>query len=117
MFSLMLFMFLFLLAFLAMYYYLLKKIDNNYRQLSEEHAQLRVLLRALESRMDKLPGQDEASGEFPKPVAEEDPAARDPLLHLSFEAASQPGKEFYQNNKVELKFPTTGFPLPEEKGK
>lgn len=92
MFSLMLFMFLFFIGFLAAYYYLLKKIDDNSRQLSEECAQIRVLVRAAESRLDRLTKENETC---PESAAQEEtaPCGRDPLLHLSFEEPPKPDME------------------------
>lgn len=87
MYSLMIFMFLFFLGFLAAYYYLLKKMDAGFRQLSEECAQIRVLVRAAESRLDGLTVDAEPA------TPEKDPSARDPLLHLSFEEAPRPEME------------------------
>lgn len=90
MFALMLFMFFFFLGFVAMFFYTLKRLDEQTRSLSDEHAQLRVLLRALESRLDKMvqiekinslfQGQMEAGSAMP-----ENSSGHDPLLHLSFE--------------------------------
>lgn len=98
MFMLMLFMFCFFLGFIAMFIYLLKKLDNMARTQSDENAQLRVMLRAMESRLDKLSqiGRINAllQGKFPpdgglpgesNPDETEDSAGHDPLLHLSFE--------------------------------
>lgn len=54
--------------------------------LREDNAELRVLLRALESRMAHLEG-DAPAAEMPQPKpAAEAPAERDSLLHLSFDA-------------------------------
>lgn len=95
MFMLMLFMFCFFLGFLAMFFYLLGRLDRQAKMLSDEHAQLRVLLRALESRLDKmvqrekvnaiLQGQSEAEAALPGERMDEEGATQDPLLHLSFD--------------------------------
>lgn len=100
MFTLMIFMFCFLLASLVMFLYMLNKLDNHFRTLNDEHAQLRVLLRALESRLDHMEkymcatGADQTenalSCEAEKQVCEDEEAVKatpshDPLLHLSFE--------------------------------
>ena len=104
MFVLMLFMFFFFVGFAAMFYYLLRRLDLQARFLSDEHAQMRVLLRALESRMDKMstqPGGRPAFAEQPSPrdefgvsVEDLDPrggmAGHDSLLHLSFEEPQNP---------------------------
>lgn len=93
MFFAMVFMFCFFLGFLAMFLYLLKKLDTIARSLSDEHAQMRVLLRAMESRLDKLAhmekvsailqGQMEGNEEMHDKGDER--AGHDALLHLSFE--------------------------------
>lgn len=96
MFALMLFMFLFFLGFLVMFIYLLGKLNRQSKALSDEHAQLRVLLRAMESRLDKmaqmerlnavLQGKLDSDAILPGESAnEDDSAGHDPLLHLSFE--------------------------------
>ena len=92
MFFAMVFMFCFFLGSLAMFLYLLRKLDTMARSLSDEHAQMRVLLRAMESRLDKLAhmekisailqGQTEASEETSE---KDDRPGHDALLHLSFE--------------------------------
>lgn len=103
MFSLMLFMFLFFLGSIAMFFYVLKKIDDNARQLAEEHAQIRVLVRAVESHLEKLRncGSDTA---FPKPAQEEDSSdpEYDPLLRLSFDQTTEPEKGFYPDPGLNL---------------
>lgn len=98
MFSIMLFMFLFFIGFMAMFYYLLKKQEQNCRLLRDEHAQLRVLLRAVESRLDNvdriqtlraardgLLDADAPENSGMEKEADDDAAGHDPLLHLSFE--------------------------------
>lgn len=106
MFMLMLFMFCFFLGFVIMFYYLLARLDNQSKALSDEHAQLRVLLRALESRLEKM-GQMERYGVLLQNQAAQqdgegitmtqsegvpgtpDEPGHDPLLHLSFDQPSQ----------------------------
>lgn len=56
MFSIMLFIFLCFFGILAVLVYMLRSQERLVRQLHEEHAQLRLLLRAVESRMDYLDG-------------------------------------------------------------
>ncbi len=80
MFSIMLFIFLCFLCMLAVIFYMLRSQERLCRILRDEHAQMRVLLRAMESRLDALTG---AADPAPRPT--EDVPARDPLLHLSFE--------------------------------
>lgn len=93
------FMFCFFLGSMAMFYYLLKKLDALTQALSDEHAQMRVLLRAMESRLDKLSQMERLSalfqGKFPpdgtlpgeasSKAEKEEAPGHDPLLHLSFE--------------------------------
>lgn len=79
MFSIMLFIFLCFSGILAVLFHMLRSQERLCRALRDEHAQLRVLLRAVESRLDRLDGSAAAR---PTPPA----AADDPLLRLSFEA-------------------------------
>lgn len=103
MFMLMLFMFCFFLGFVVMFYYLLSRMDAMARAHSDEHAQLRVLLRALESRLEKM-GQAERYNVLLREQrdgdgitmtqsegipGENDTPGHDPLLHLSFDQPSQ----------------------------
>lgn len=96
MFMLMLFMFFFFLGSIAMFMYLLKKLDTLGRALSDEHAQMRVLLRAMESRLDKIAQTEKINALFNanmdtdaglpgENTGQDEPAGHDPLLHLSFE--------------------------------
>ena len=103
MFSLLIFMFCFFLGSIAMFLYSLKKRESHFKSLNDEHAQLRVLLRAMESRLDHMekylsvcaglgnssfqPDEERASEKSPSEM--EASAGHDPLLHLSFE---EPGK-------------------------
>lgn len=61
MFSIMLFIFLCFFGILAVLVYMLRSQERLVRQLHEEHAQLRLLLRAVESRMDYLDGGQPAA--------------------------------------------------------
>lgn len=85
--ALMGFMFFFLLSFIAMFFFFIRKQENFFRQLSDEHAQLRVLLRALECRLDHMSADNKAEGQgSPEGDSEAaESAGHDPLLHLSFE--------------------------------
>lgn len=94
MFTAMLFAFFFFLGFLAMFIYSERKRENLVRGLSDEHAQLRVLMRALESRMERLETPDGANDAQAAESADEKPGTvegpeHDPLLRLSFD---EPGK-------------------------
>lgn len=100
MFLLMLFMFCFFLGFIAMFIYLLGKMESQTKALADEHAQIRVLLRAIESRLEKLSqmeklnalmrGETEA-GQTGTGGSGDEAAGRDPLLHLSFDKPQIPG--------------------------
>lgn len=94
--SLMIFMFCFFLGFAALFLHLARKMDAMTRQLSDEHAQLRVLMRAMESRLEHLeiieadanmamPDTTQADEGAPQ-KPETEAANNDPLLHLSFDA-------------------------------
>lgn len=100
MFSLLLFMFCFFLGSIVMFIYSLKKRESQFRSLNDEHAQLRVLLRAMESRLDNIekylghcsgpdgsaPGQERAEAGHEEGIdMERKSQEHDPLLHLSFE--------------------------------
>lgn len=93
MFSLMLFMFFFFLGLLAVLWLMQRRNDQQFRALNEDNAQLRVLLRALESRLDSRGA--EASGK------EENTAQEDPLLHLSFDR--QPEAPLPKRDALELR--------------
>lgn len=93
MFFAMVFMFFFFLGSLALFLYLCKKLDTIAHSLSDEHAQMRVLLRAMESRLDKISHMEKVSailqsqmeGNAEDQEKEDDKAGHDSLLHLSFE--------------------------------
>lgn len=95
-FTMLVFAFFFFLGFLAMFIYSERRRENLVRSLSDEHAQLRVLMRALESRLDHLEssGKGSQNPEFSSITNSsgasgiENPE-HDPLLRLSFE---EPGK-------------------------
>lgn len=80
MFSVMLFIFFCFFGVLAMLFYMLRQEAAMFQQLREELAQQRILLRALECRIDSS-GPD---GRRPAPAPHEE-APGDPLLSLSFE--------------------------------
>ena len=92
MFSIMLFIFLCFFGLLAVLYHMLRSQEKLCKSLHEEHAQMRVMLRSLESRLDDLdvaaPAAAAGNGATrlaPRPAshAAAQPA-EDPLLHLSF---------------------------------
>ncbi|WP_297669851.1 hypothetical protein [uncultured Desulfovibrio sp.] len=99
MFPFMLFMFFCFLGVLVMLYHMLRTQEKSFRLLQEEHAQMRVLLRAMESRLDVLDEDAEAAGVrdgaakaatrlAPRPAAR---PADDDLLRLSFDAPGPQG--------------------------
>lgn len=86
--SIMFFIFLCFLGISAMLYYVLRCQERHCRMLRDDNAELRVLLRALESRMAHLEGDAPVTA-APQPAAAADAAAvaePDSLLHLSFDA-------------------------------
>ena len=92
MFSIMLFIFLCFFGILAVLYHMLRSQEKLCKSLHEEHAQMRMMLRSLESRLDDLdvaaPAAAAGNGATrlaPRPAshAAAQPA-EDPLLHLSF---------------------------------
>lgn len=114
MFSLLIFMFCFFLGSIVMFFYSLKKRESQFRSLNEEHAQLRVLLRAMESRMEnmekylgncsvldssqQLKNSEELDRNAMEDMDKKSPE-HDPLLHLSFE---DPGKMEAMKNDPKL---------------
>lgn len=89
MFFAMLFMFCFFIGSMAMFLYLLWRLDGIAHILSDEHAQMRVLLRAMESRLDKISHVEKISailqGQTEDAQEANAKSAHDSLLHLSFE--------------------------------
>lgn len=92
MFELMIFMFLFFIGSIAMFYYLIKRIDNIFNQLTDEHAQLRVLMRSLEAQLEQLEKTKPVDGDGHQ-RADGMATATDPLLHLSFEQSGLPEQQ------------------------
>lgn len=97
--SLLVFMLCFFIGSMAMFFYSLKKSESQFRSLSEENARLRVLLRAMESRLDNiekyLAARAGSSGSpedgVQNDTAEGQGSDPDPLLHLSFEDPEKAG--------------------------
>ncbi|MDE7241958.1 hypothetical protein [Desulfovibrio sp.] len=129
MFSALLFIFFCFFGILAALFYLLKRQEQAWQLLRDEHAQLRVLLRALESRLEYLaavcldPEQarraearaataagDDKPGASSAPVSAGPAGASgtDPLLRLSFEEPEGPrapaGREAGHDPALELRF-------------
>ena len=136
MFSALLFMFFCFFGILAAIFYLLKRQEHAWQLLRDEHAQLRVLLRALESRLEYLaavtldpeqtrrardPARQETERENAVPAspfaaAPAEASGRDPLLRLSFE---EPGTAHGPSDAraghdpaLELHFDPAGEPAP-----
>ncbi len=118
MFSVMLFLFLFFLGIVAIFYYLLRRQDELGLLLREDLSELRVLLRALESRMNQQAGHANASGRRDEYNAnnsenpsQTDADIHDPLLRLSFDepASKHSGAAKKHDPALELHFdPTQG---------
>ena len=79
MFSLMLFIFLCFLGMLAVQFYMLRSQERLNRALRDEHAQMRVLLRAMEARLDALGCP---APKLAETAVQATPAAQDPLMRL-----------------------------------
>ena len=103
MFEAMVFMILFFVGIVAVLWYLIVKIENVSRQASEERAQLRVLLRAMESRLDGVSRETVAPerGEPMNDGTDERTTAYDPLLRLNFDEPPTPEEDFGRQ-KLEL---------------
>ncbi len=96
MFSIMLFIFLCFFGILAVLYHMLRSQEKLCKSLHEEHVQMRVLLRSLESRLDALDVAEQEDNALstkgaahlaPRPAPQ---PAQDPLLHLSFDEPAAP---------------------------
>lgn len=137
MFSALLFIFFCFFGILAALFYLLKRQEHAWQLLRDEHAQLRVLLRALESRLEYLatvtldPEQtrrehdpvrrEAAEGNgapyAPLGAAQAEASGRDPLLRLSFEepgtAHAPADARAGHDPALELHFDPAGEPAPD----
>ena len=129
MFSIMLFIFLCFFGILAVLYHMLRSQEKLCKSLHEEHAQMRMLLRSLESRLDAMDvaaptataNGNSATRLTPRPAshAAAQPA-EDPLLRLSFDdpapsaAPTTPGVD----PALDLHFdPAVGIPAPQRNGR
>lgn len=104
MFELMIFMILFFVGMVAVIWYLIVKIESATRQASEERAQLRVLLRAMESRLEAIVKNNPApeAGDNSTAASMEAPQpSYDPLLRLNFDEPPTPEEDFARQ-KLEL---------------
>lgn len=129
MFSIMLFIFLCFFGILAVLYHMLRSQEKLCKTLHEEHAQMRMLLRSLESRLDALDVAAPAAAAngngatrlAPRPASHAaSQPAEDPLLHLSFDDPAQsaspttPGVD----PALDLHFdPAVGIPAPQRNGR
>lgn len=125
MFSALLFIFFCFFGILAALFYLLKRQEQAWQLLRDEHAQLRVLVRSLESRLEYLaavcldPEQarraearaaqeagDEKRGGPSAPDRPAGASGTDPLLRLSFEEpeSPRPDPEAGHDPALELRF-------------
>lgn len=112
MFELMIFMILFFIGLVAAQWYVVVRLDNNFKRLSEEHAQLRVIARAMESRLERLCEDAGAKGAESEPENEDDVrTAVDPLLRLNFEEPRDPRADF-ERRDLELNLDLV---LPDDK--
>lgn len=95
--SIMIFMFLCFSGLVVMFYYILHSQEKFYESMRDEHAQMRVMLRVMESRLAEL------SGETPDaPVQQRrDDISDEPLLSLSL---NDDRRETPQDNGLELRF-------------
>ena len=91
--SLMIFIFLCFLGMLGMLFFMLRNQEKMCQTLREEHAQTRLLLRALESRLENTMRGTVPPVGLDNPQEAENIPQHDPLLHLSFdEPAAPPSK-------------------------
>ena len=91
--SLMIFIFLCFLGMQGMLFFMLRNQEKMCQTLREEHAQTRLLLRALESRLENTMRGTVPPVGLDSPQEAENIPQHDPLLHLSFdEPAAPPSK-------------------------
>lgn len=113
MFSVLLFLFFFFFGILAALFYMLRRQEQAWQTLRDENAQLRVLLRALESRLEFLASvsldPEQARRAETRPTEENKPGT-DPLLRLSFEEPETPPApaKAAHDPALELHFPPEG---------
>lgn len=94
--SIMIFMFLCFSGLVVMFYYILRNQEKFYESMRDEHAQMRVMLRVMESRLAEL------NGETPDaPIQRQDDVSGDPLINLSL---NDDHRETPHDNGLELRF-------------
>lgn len=107
MFQIMIFLFFFFVGVIGVIWYHNRILLRQLNDLSDEHAQLRVLLRALESRLDGILALEKINSEKDSGKMEcrerEIPAGQDPLLHLSFDKKPDlPPGELDENSPLKM---------------
>lgn len=109
--SLMIFIFLCFLGMLGMLYFMLRNQEKMCQTLREEHAQTRLLLRALESRLENsVRGATPPAG-LDSPQGQESASLHDPLLRLSFDEPAAPPQKTVADPALELHM--DDLPLPD----
>lgn len=109
--SLMIFVFLCFLGMLGMLYFMLRNQEKMCQTLREEHAQTRLLLRALESRLENSVRGATPSAGLDSPQEQEASSLHDPLLRLSFDEPAAPPKKPAADPALELRM--DDLPLPD----
>lgn len=108
--SLMIFIFLCFLGMLGMLYFMLRNQEKMCQTLREEHAQTRLLLRALESRLENTVRGATPPADPDSPREPEASPLHDPLLRLSFDEPAAPPKKPAADPALELHM--DDLPLP-----
>lgn len=108
--SLMIFIFLCFLGMLGMLYFMLRNQEKMCQTLREEHAQTRLLLRALESRLENTVRGTTPPAETDSPREPETSPLHDPLLRLSFDEPAAPPRNPAVDPALELHM--DDLPLP-----
>lgn len=101
--TVMIFLFFFFVGLLAALWYHERQLLRQLNELSDEHAQLRVLLRAMESRLDGIAAMEKIKGSD-NPSASVQPSAgkQDSLLHLSFDKSPELPSQDLDNDPLRM---------------
>lgn len=94
--SIMIFMFLCFSGLVVMFYFIMRSQEKFYESMRDEHAQMRVMLRVMESKLADLAGETPDA-----PARRQDETPTDPLLNLSMNTDRQADG---QDNGLELRF-------------
>lgn len=94
--SIMIFMFLCFSGLVVMFYFIMRSQEKFYESMRDEHAQMRVMLRVMESKLAELAGETPDT-----PARRQDETPTDALLNLSMNTDREPGG---QDNGLELRF-------------